>query len=421
MGSVNERLFSIGLFKRVSAEEAHCIVCTAKGPEPKVFKTRKYASAALLKHLDKHEEYLKKYEALKENPPTIKAYVVSSMGSVSALDRRVLHLIACANLSFNVVNHLTFRALFQSTKSSEVLKEKTHYREHVLLLVYKYVVRRVSSDLDKSQYLSFTSYVWAGPMHSFISLTVHGITKDWVRFKYVLAVREFDGSHTSERTQEMVCGLLREWSIDRERVHVILHDQASSMIGAFEDTDLEDADCGAHKINLIVRNSLFPKEKGKVKVTPVTTLLASCRNIVSHFRHSHQAYEKLRALQKQLEAKEHNLVQDVETRWDATFLMIDRLVEQKSALNAYCAEHCYRLLLSGQDWAKLEEIRSFLRPFVELNKVVCRDSSPISTQIAVGEAIATELKLYKGDVLKDEIRRMIVIHNKKFVGLEQYR
>lgn len=93
MGSVNERLFSIGLFKRVSAEEAHCIVCTAKGPEPKVFKTRKYASAALLKHLDKHEEYLKKYEALKENPPTIKAYVVSSMGMNRSLNPRELYTV----------------------------------------------------------------------------------------------------------------------------------------------------------------------------------------------------------------------------------------------------------------------------------------------------------------------------------------
>lgn len=57
---------------------------------------------------------------------------------VSHLDRRVLHLIACANLSFNVVNHPTFRALFgATTKNSEVLKEETHYRNSVLPQVYK--------------------------------------------------------------------------------------------------------------------------------------------------------------------------------------------------------------------------------------------------------------------------------------------
>lgn len=101
--------------------------------------------------------------------------------------------------------------------------------------------------------------------------------------------------------------------------------------------------------------------------------------------------------------------------------MINRLLEQKSAVNAYCVEHSYRLLLSGPDWTKLEEIRDFLLPFVELNKVVCRDSSPISTQIAVAHAIAAELKIYEGDVLKDEVERMTVIHAEKFAGLEKYR
>ncbi|KAH7678440.1 zinc finger protein, partial [Aphelenchoides avenae] len=421
MSGVNEKLFSIGCYRRISAQEAECIPCSEGSAEPKRFKTAKYSSSTLIKHLPKHPEYLKKFEDLKKQQPTVTRFLTTPIGSLTAMDRKLLHLVACCNLSFNMINHPTFRTLFAVTKHSEILKDESHYRLRVLPQVYKLVVASIQSHLEHCQFLSFTSDVWSGPCNSFISLTVHGITEEWNRFMFVLAVREFSGSHTAERIEQIVYDLLREWDLDRERVHVILHDQASSMISAFEDSEIEDADCGAHKLNLIVRNSLYPKEGGKVMVTPITTLLALCRSIVTHFRHSHKASDILRQIQKQLNVVEHNLIQDVETRWDSTFFMIDRLLEQKAAINAYCVEHCRRLLLTNMQWSSLIEMRDFLKPLKELNKVLCRDTSSISMQIAVGHAIATELKLYNGEVLKDEIRRMIVIHNNKFVGLEQYR
>lgn len=62
------------------------------------------------------------------------------------------------------------------------------------------------------------------------SLTAHGVTKKWERKKFLLAVREFAGSHTGARVEEMINSILDEWRIERGRVHTILHDEGSNML-----------------------------------------------------------------------------------------------------------------------------------------------------------------------------------------------
>lgn len=65
-----------------------------------------------------------------------------------------------------------------------------------------------------------------------------GITPDWSRMKYVLAVRSFPGRHTSERVHEMVSGLLKEWKVPREKVACFVHDEGSNMIGVSSGPEL---------------------------------------------------------------------------------------------------------------------------------------------------------------------------------------
>ncbi|KAH7705051.1 zinc finger protein, partial [Aphelenchoides avenae] len=310
MSGVNEKLFSIGCYRQISAQEAQCIPCSAGSAKPKRFKTDKHSSTTLLKHLPKHPEYLKKFEDLKSEQPTVMRFLTTPTGSLTALDRKVRHLVASCNLSFNTINHPMF-PLSLPSPSNRNNEGRVSLPDESAPTGGR---PRIQSLLEHCQFLSFTSDVWSGPCNSFISLTVHGITKEWHRFMFVLAFGEFSGSHIAERIEQIIYDLLREWDLDRERVHVILHDQASSMIS-----------------------------------------------------------------------------------------------------------HCRRLLLTNKQWSMLMEMRDFLKPLKELNKVLCRDASSICMRIAVGHAIATELKLYKGEVLKDEIRRMIVIHNSKFVGLEKYR
>lgn len=48
----------------------------------------------------------------------------------------------------------------------------------------------------------------------------------------------------------------------------------------------------------------------------ITKVLARCRRLVSHFNHSSKSSYLLKEKQRDLHHKQHNLVQDVTTRWN---------------------------------------------------------------------------------------------------------
>jgi hypothetical protein len=100
------------------------------------------------------------------------------------LDKKVLHLIACANLPFSIVDQATFKPLLavpdrENLKgvifSATVLQANTvnftgyhHYADWVLPRMYELVKTKVKEVIDPCQVLSFTSDIWTGPTESFI-------------------------------------------------------------------------------------------------------------------------------------------------------------------------------------------------------------------------------------------------------------
>uniref|UniRef100_A0A915DND2 Uncharacterized protein n=1 Tax=Ditylenchus dipsaci TaxID=166011 RepID=A0A915DND2_9BILA len=72
-----------------------------------------------------------------------------------------------------------------------------------------------------------------------IDLTAHGINQEWKRDKYVLAIRELQGSHTADVINTAIREILEEWEIKQEVCHVIVRDGAANMKKAFEEDAIE--------------------------------------------------------------------------------------------------------------------------------------------------------------------------------------
>lgn len=89
-------------------------------------------------------------------------------------------------------------------------------------------------------------------------------------------------------------------------------------------SDLQGVSCGAHKINLVVDNSLF---------SSVDELLQKCRAIVGHFNHSNLAYDLLKEDQIKEGLPIHKLKQVIKTflsKFDLFFRMLKRAGTQNS-------------------------------------------------------------------------------------------
>ena len=99
--------------------------------------------------------------------------------------------------------------------------------------------------------------------------------------------------------------------------------------------------------NLIVSNSLN-------SVRDAQSLIQSVKNIVTFFRRSTKAMDKLTVMQSRLNIPQHKLVQDVETRWNSVLNMLERYLEQEEAVRTtLCMMERNDLLIptqSSQRW-----------------------------------------------------------------------
>ena len=66
----------------------------------------------------------------------------------------------------------------------------------------------------------------------------------------------------------------------------------------------------------------------------MSAILSRCRKLVGHFKHSYVAQSALESKQTEYELPKHKLIQDVPTRWNSAFEMMERILEQEKAIAA---------------------------------------------------------------------------------------
>nr|XP_040028900.1 zinc finger BED domain-containing protein 4-like [Gasterosteus aculeatus aculeatus] len=99
----------------------------------------------------------------------------------------------------------------------------------------------------------------------------------------------------------------------------------------------------------------------------ISKALGASRSLVEHFK-SELAASNLKLKQKQMGTPEHKLVQDVSTRWNSTYHMISRLLEQRWPVTATLSDPATQrgkqyLDLKSDQWTLLEELAQALQAF----------------------------------------------------------
>lgn len=79
-----------------------------------------------------------------------------------------------------------------------------------------------------------------------------------------------------------------------------------------------------------------------LKHPQISKALGAARCLVEHFKRSKLASSKLKTKQKQMGTPEHKLVQDFSTRWNSTYYMMTRLLEQRWPLTATLSDPEHR-------------------------------------------------------------------------------
>ena len=118
--------------------------------------------------------------------------------------------------------------------------------------------------------------------------------------------------------------VLKEWNIKMNTVTAITTDNGANITSAVQMLDLTHIPCFSHTLQLAVEKVL--------KLPVVVKAVAQYRRIVTHFHHSSKSYYQLKEKQICLGHKRHCLIQDVATRWNLAYYMINCIMEQQQPI-----------------------------------------------------------------------------------------
>lgn len=189
----------------------------------------------------------------------------------------------------------------------------------------------------------------------------------------MLSIKHFKGQHTAHNIAIVLQEIASIWNIQLAKIHVVIHDNGRNIVKAVSNAGLASVRCFIHTLQLIIADCL--------KAQPdVNQMITTGKRIVTHFNHSGIAQEKLKLFQKELDLPEHELVQDVSTRWNSTYYMLARLMEQKRAISLYLTD-CNIDNLTAAQWELLEQLLKLLQPFEEITRITSSGYACISEVI----------------------------------------
>lgn len=159
--------------------------------------------------------------------------------------------------------------------------------------------------------------------------------------------------------------MAEKFNISLHNVLAIVHDNASNIVAALrileEKFGVVSYRYAGNTLQLVVNHAM--------KDPRIDRALSAARGLVKHIRKSETASTKLKQKQKQMGTAEHKLIQDVAVRWNSSYFMVERLLEQRWPVVATLSdpEVTQRgkqyLDLKNDQWILLDELKEVLKPY----------------------------------------------------------
>lgn len=188
---------------------------------------------------------------------------------------------------------------------------------------------------EKVQSICITCDIWTSRTNdAYLAITGHYIDgQDFSMKSVLLECVPLEGSHTAHMLSVEIKRVTDEWKVS-DKVILSVSDNGANIRKALMDLGWKHFGCYAHTLNLAVSSALGSSEE-------LNGLLTKARNIVSYFKRSTQAWEKLKKYQEQAGKSPKRPLQDVSTRWNSTFYMLRRLLEIKEEINSVLCNYIH--------------------------------------------------------------------------------
>lgn len=288
--------------------------------------------------------------------------------------------IASAMRPYSTIDEAGFRYLLHVLEPRYTPPASTHVRQSVVPALYNKTRVIVEEELKTAHSVALTTDSWTSrATESFLTVTAHFISSEWDMRSVVLQTRPLHEQHTSIHLAEKLKEVVSEWKLERPGMPIaVTTDNARNIVNAVGEAGLgPQIGCFAHTLNLAAKKALEIKQ--------VSHVLAKMRSTVSFFHRSTSAAYLLENKQEMLGLPKHCLINDVATRWNSSFEMVERYLEQQAAVYSALAEKNVRSKgignLSDLELSHAEAIVEVMRPLKTITAVMSTESTPSISMI----------------------------------------
>ena len=151
---------------------------------------------------------------------------------------------------------------------------------------------------------------------------------------------------------------LKRWDLKDSDLVSVTTNNARNIVCAIEILSWPRLSCLPHTLQLGVKKSM--------EIPQVSRVLAHARRVVTHFHHSSESTYILKK-KTDLHVDQLSLVQDVTTRWNSSYYMFSRLLQQCQPLSAAVIKiKKTDLMPSDTEYSSMETFLQVLQPIVEI-------------------------------------------------------
>ncbi|KAI5750503.1 hypothetical protein M8J76_016232 [Diaphorina citri] len=291
------------------------------------------------------------------------------------VDREIVSMIVKEYRPLSIVDSPGFRKVLDAVSKCPGYKPPTRktITESMIPSLYGKVKDEVIQKLSEVSSVCLTTDSWTSiNTENFLAVTAHCVLNDEL-VGFLLDCVEYPERHTSVNLAGAIKAIAIEFGIEKKIVSVTT-DNAPNIVGAIGLNEWAHIPCFAHSLNLVVQSSLKSNMQGTV---------TKIKNIVKHFKSSTHAMAKLRATISQMNLPELKLKQDVDTRWNSTFDMMDRFLKLKDAIISTMALLNIQNIepLTSNDWLLTSQAVNILDIFNEITIEVSAEKSPTLSKV----------------------------------------
>ena len=194
--------------------------------------------------------------------------------------------------------------------------------------------RRIRGVVARAEFVSCTTDMWSSQNgNGYISLTCHVITSDFKMCFHNLQTHYFPGTHNHATILQALTAAANNWCINFDKQLVAFTtDSGSNIVKALDSMNVLWLACTGHTLNLAVQKAL--------QIPQVSTLLARCRKLVSHFHKLCVDSDEFKKNQLMFsDVPKHKLIHDVIIHCNSTYDMIERVCEQQIPISSVLLQH----------------------------------------------------------------------------------